>query len=161
MFYVFLHLVSTYFLSVNWQSPFFVVSYFLEIQALSKTLLIGTQLVQVRRSMVFVLLKGDSIATSSCVSFSVSANKLSHIYGMLGQGTCQLPNWLLINKDNVHFSNFNAKFHCEICPLAKQIRLPFNTSTHISNECFDLIHCDLWDPFLFPPFMVVDSFNYC
>lgn len=143
MFYVFLHLVSTYFLSVNWQSPFFVVSYFLEIYALSKTLLTGTQLVQVRRSMVFVLLKGDSIATSSCVSFSVSANKFSHIYVMLGQGTCQLANWLLINKDNVHFSNFNAKFHCEICPLAKQIRLPFNTNTHISNECFDLIHCDL------------------
>ena len=36
---------------------------------------------------------------------------------------------------------------CEICPLAKQKRLPFNKSSQISATCFDLIHCDSWGPF--------------
>lgn len=34
-----------------------------------------------------------------------------------------------------------------IYPLAKLKRLPFSASSHISNECFDLIRCDLWGPF--------------
>ena len=38
-------------------------------------------------------------------------------------------------------------FACEICPLAKQKRLPFNKSPQISTACFDLIHCDLWGRF--------------
>ena len=33
--------------------------------------------------------------------------------------------------------------------------LPFNPSSHISNECFDLIHCDLWGPFF------VSTINGC
>ena len=52
-----------------------------------------------------------------------------------------------MNKNNVHCINSNANFHCDICPLAKQKRLPFNISTTISNECFDLLHCDIWGPF--------------
>ncbi|XP_050258405.1 uncharacterized protein LOC126703484 [Quercus robur] len=38
-------------------------------------------------------------------------------------------------------------FDCNICPLAKQKRLPFNKSSHLSKSCFELIHCDLWGPF--------------
>ncbi|XP_075663314.1 uncharacterized protein LOC142632879 [Castanea sativa] len=53
----------------------------------------------------------------------------------------------LIRNTNVHIDNANKVFNCEICPLAKQKRLPFAISTHVSNECFDLIHCDLWGPF--------------
>ena len=36
-------------------------------------------------------------------------------------------------------------FNCDICPLAKQKRLPFNKSSHFSNSCFELIHCDCGD----------------
>ena len=38
-------------------------------------------------------------------------------------------------------------FNYDICPIAKQKRLPFNKSSHLSKSCFDLIHCDLWGPF--------------
>ena len=38
-------------------------------------------------------------------------------------------------------------FDCDICPLAKQKRLPFNKSSHLSKSCFELIYCDLWGPF--------------
>jgi len=49
----------------------------------------------------------------------------------------------LMKDNNVPLFNDNKEFHCEICPLAMQKRLPFNSSTHVSNQCFDLIHCDL------------------
>ena len=39
-------------------------------------------------------------------------------------------------------------FHCDICPIVKQKKLPFNTSSHVFENCFDLLHCDLWSPFL-------------
>ena len=44
---------------------------------------------------------------------------------------------------------------CNICPLAKQKRLPFNKSSHLSKSCFELIHCDLWGPFS------VSTINHC
>lgn len=35
----------------------------------------------------------------------------------------------------------------QICPLAKQTRLPFPTSTSSSPHAFHLIHMDLWRPY--------------
>ena len=43
---------------------------------------------------LYLLLKGDSASTSSCVSLFVSANKVQPHCGMLGYGTYQMPNWL-------------------------------------------------------------------
>ena len=40
--------------------------------------------------------------------------------------------------------NFDASLFCEFCPLAKQTRLPFSSSSINSNKPFDLIHCDIW-----------------
>lgn len=61
----------------------------------------------------------------------------------------------LMRDNNVLLFNNDKVFHCEICPLAKQKRLPFTSSSHISNECFDLIHCDSWGPFF------VSTFDGC
>lgn len=36
---------------------------------------------------------------------------------------------------------------CDICPLAKQRKLPFSVSQNKSNKRFDLIHCDIWGSF--------------
>ncbi|KAK8985320.1 hypothetical protein V6N11_068585 [Hibiscus sabdariffa] len=36
---------------------------------------------------------------------------------------------------------------CAICPLAKQTRLPFSTSTTRTESPFQLIHIDLWGPY--------------
>ena len=38
-------------------------------------------------------------------------------------------------------------FHCPICPLAKQKRLPYQPKNHLSNNAFDLLHIDTWGPF--------------
>ena len=99
---------------------------------------------------LYLLLKGESGSSSNCVSLSVSANKvLPHIWHAR-LGHIVDAKLALLNKDNVHCINSNANFLCDICPLAKQKRLPFNISTTISNECFDLLHCDIWGPFSVP-----------
>ena len=33
---------------------------------------------------------------------------------------------------------------CDSCLKAKLTRLPFQTSTIKTNDCFDMIHCDIW-----------------
>ena len=57
---------------------------------------------------------------------------------------------------------------CDICHYSKQERLPFSSSTHVSNKPFELIHCDLWGPFTtctldrFRFFLtIVDDFTRC
>lgn len=39
---------------------------------------------------------------------------------------------------------------CQICPCAKQIRLPFPLSTSTSLHKFELLHMDLWGPYKTP-----------
>lgn len=34
--------------------------------------------------------------------------------------------------------------HCNVCPCAKQTRIPFPVSTSKSFACFDLLHMDLF-----------------
>ncbi|CAM8901857.1 unnamed protein product [Rhodiola kirilowii] len=44
--------------------------------------------------------------------------------------------------------NTNTKgFHCSVCPLAKQSALKFPLSSHISDDIFQLVHCDVWGPY--------------
>ena len=46
--------------------------------------------------------------------------------------------------------------------------MPFSASTHISDQPFDLVHCDLWGPFSIPTIdgykyflTIVDDFSRC
>lgn len=39
---------------------------------------------------------------------------------------------------------------CDSCHLAKQTRLPFPNTNHISMHAFDLLHMDLWGPISIP-----------
>lgn len=36
---------------------------------------------------------------------------------------------------------------CDVCPLSKQKRLSYPLSSHIADSVFDLIYCDIWEPF--------------
>ncbi|XP_030934597.1 uncharacterized protein LOC115960041 [Quercus lobata] len=46
--------------------------------------------------------------------------------------------------------NSDSNKICEICPLAKHKRLPFPFHNHVSEFPFDLIHCDIWGPYVVP-----------
>ena len=63
----------------------------------------------------------------------------------------------LMKNNGVPFFTSTETFTCEICPLAKQKGLSFNKSSHIFYNCFDLILCDLWGPFLVP---TIDNCKY-
>lgn len=53
---------------------------------------------------------------------------------------------------------FASQHLCEICPLAKQTRLSFPSSSIQSMHCFDLIHCDIWGPHRVPTHTGAHSF---
>lgn len=36
---------------------------------------------------------------------------------------------------------------CEICHLAKQVRLPFPVRNSVSTDLFEIINCDVWGPY--------------
>lgn len=45
--------------------------------------------------------------------------------------------------------------NCDVCPLAKQKRLPFPVSASHSSSPFDLIHIDIWGPYKYHiPYLV-------
>ncbi|XP_065617414.1 uncharacterized protein LOC136062367 [Quercus suber] len=45
---------------------------------------------------------------------------------------------------------FQSNKNCVLCPIAKQKKLPFPYFNHISHNAFDIVHCDVWDPFVKP-----------
>ncbi|CAM8930112.1 unnamed protein product [Rhodiola kirilowii] len=47
--------------------------------------------------------------------------------------------------DNIELDDCDV--HCQVCPMAKQARLPFPLSQHKSVESFELVHADVWGPF--------------
>jgi len=55
-----------------------------------------------------------------------------------------LPPSLRINCD------LNKEEACEICFRAKQTQKKFPISTHNAKDVFDLIHCNIWDPYRYP-----------
>ena len=100
----------------------------------------------------------DSLSTSSsCFSADGFVNSLvvqPNIWHFrLGYLSNAKMAW--IRDNNVPL--FNKVIRCEICPLAKQKRLPFTPSSHVSIECFDLVHYDLWGPFFVS---TIDGYRY-
>ena len=74
---------------------------------------------------------------------------------------------VLLNK-LVGFKVSNKSDCCEVCHFSKQQRLPFSSSTHVSTQLFEVVHCDLWGLFAtctvdcFKYFLtIVDDFTRC
>ena len=71
------------------------------------------------------------------------AHASTHLWhSRLGHPSSSRLQFLAKNVLHFPFSN-NA---CEVCPLAKQTRLPFHLSSISSSKPFSLIHCDIWGP---------------
>ncbi|XP_037493590.1 uncharacterized protein LOC119370115 [Jatropha curcas] len=48
-----------------------------------------------------------------------------------------------------HLPGYDAKsFDCFVCPLSKQQTQPFYPSTSRADNSFDLVHMDLWGPYI-------------
>ncbi|KAL4347752.1 hypothetical protein GQ457_17G011290 [Hibiscus cannabinus] len=84
---------------------------------------------------------------SSTNSSSFMSNSLQHETSLWH---ARLGHVSLTTMNKMHFANFvdhACVQNCTICPLAKQTRLPFPTSTSRSAVPFELIHIDLWGPY--------------
>lgn len=56
----------------------------------------------------------------------------------------------LNKKLQVYDVSRNVLYHCKVCHLAKQKRLPFISTNKLSDNHFDLIHIDIWSLFFVP-----------
>ena len=45
---------------------------------------------------------------------------------------------------------FQSNKDCVLYPIAKQKKLHFPSFNHISSNAFDIVHCDVWGPFVKP-----------
>ncbi|XP_070035547.1 uncharacterized protein [Nicotiana tomentosiformis] len=81
------------------------------------------------------------------VSDSMNSNRLWHL--RLGH----LPYHAMKNIKNISLSSTDKQvFHCDICPMARQSKLPFPTSSISSKQCFELLHIDTWSPYNVPTY---------
>ena len=123
------------------------------------------------KSVFYMLSKLSSFnfvnLVNSCNSASViDSTSLGH--SKFGYPSFQrLANLQSLVLDVINCGN-NKSFDCPICPIAKQKRLPFQSSVHVSNSCFDLIHVDIWGPYTTPSLngskyflTIVDEFSRC
>ena len=67
-----------------------------------------------------------------------------------------------VSDDKLHHcipnvTSFHSNKDYIVCPIAKHKRLHFPTSSHLSVNAFDLIHCDVWGPFAKATY---DGFRY-
>ena len=99
----------------------------------------------------------QSKSISSSISAVLSVNKVQPHVWHLRLGHLSNAKLALMKFNKVSLHDFVNNFHCDICPIAKQKRLPFNKSSHVSKNCFDLLHCDLWGPFSVP---TIDNCKY-
>jgi hypothetical protein len=93
---------------------------------------------------LFYLVRSESVPlVSSAVSIKNVSNDIWHY--CLGHLS---SSWLSLLHNSVPDISINSKHVCTICPLAKQKRLPFPISNSITKSPFELVHCDIWGPFL-------------
>lgn len=96
----------------------------------------------------------DSNSVSSSFSFNSSAPSCSSLtannitvvwHNRLGHMPFSKMHLLEDDLPNVHIPSNNIP--CEICPLARQHRLPFPNSSIRTSSPFEMIPCDIWGPF--------------
>jgi len=91
----------------------------------------------------------------------MNSNRLWHL--RLGH----LPYYAMKNIKNISLSSTDKEFFpCDICPMARQSKLPFPTSSISSKQCFELLHIDTWGPYNVPTYKreryfltIVDDFS--
>jgi hypothetical protein len=93
----------------------------------------------------------NSIHTSSSNKTDKSSNKTDNCnLWHLRFGHVSNEKLLVMNKIFPSIQFIPSTTPCDVCFYAKQKRLPFPHSNHISKNNFDLIHMDIWGPVSVP-----------
>ena len=77
------------------------------------------------------------IQTSRKLDFKVWHKRIGHVP----------TNKIKLLPIDVIFPKGIQDFPCDVCPKAKQQRLPFHLTTISANAAFELIHVDTWGPY--------------
>jgi len=93
----------------------------------------------------------SQVPTSICnnVASVLDTNKHCNLWHMRF-GHPSLDKLVEINKKFPFVSVDKSASPCDTCFYAKQKRLPFPLSSHVSTHTFDLIHMDIWGPLSIP-----------
>ncbi|KAG7546410.1 Integrase catalytic core [Arabidopsis suecica] len=65
----------------------------------------------------------------------------------LGHPSSKVLSSVLLNLDDFDSCTSDLKTICDVCVRAKQTRSSFPESFNKAEECFSLIHCDVWGPY--------------
>ena len=109
-------------------------------------------------------------ATVPPLNSAALATTVSHISLDLWHSRLGHPSLVRLQllKSFVNIYVSNKASCCDVCHFAKQKRLSFPSSIHVTTKPFELIHCDLWGPFSTPTIdgykfflIIVDDFTRC
>lgn len=85
----------------------------------------------------------DSLTSGSCnaVSGSLSRHHLVLLNQRLGH-----PSFPYLKRFFSSLFRYSDSFHCEVCILAKHMRVPFPVHSFVESRPFALFHSDVWGP---------------
>jgi len=83
--------------------------------------------------------------TSSANSIG-SSESISLWHRRLGHAPLDVIKW----SSSISLTDVATSNPCTVCPLAKQSKLSFPLSTHLSKSVFELVHCNIWGPYRIP-----------
>ena len=98
----------------------------------------------------------DNLSINHFNSFCNSVSN-DNIVSLWHKRLGHLPMYQLKNLDFMNKHNCYFEFPCDICPKARQHKLPFPSSSIHSTNTFDLIHIDTWGPYNTKTY---DGFSY-
>ena len=101
--------------------------------------------------MIGVVPPSNSAALATTISH-ISSSDLWH--SSLGHPSLAK---LQLLKPFVNIDSTNKASCCDVCHFAKQKRLFFPSSIHVTTKPFELIYCDLWGPFSTP---TIDGYKF-
>jgi hypothetical protein len=117
--------------------------YLLQVPNLNKSYLFHSA---VHTSHFNVHTLSNSILSNNSVSFGALDHSVDNSLWHYRLGHLSDAPLKILSHVIPHFTHESNKT-CTVFPLAKQHRLPFSHSDTISQNLFDLIHCDIWGPF--------------
>jgi hypothetical protein len=101
-----------------------------------------------------------NLPSNCCINSILSINHSHPSLGTNNDNNCTLWHRRFGHASHAKLSEINKIFPfvhftkssdpCDICFFAKQKRLPFTLSNHVSKQNFDLIHMDIWGPISVP-----------
>lgn len=111
-----------------------------------------------KNSTVLVVSTTTPLSSSAMVTISLCnvVSNDTHV-SLWHKRLGNLPMYMLKTFDFVNKGNVDKDFFCDVCPMARQKKLPFGYSSVNTTSSFDMIHVDTWGPYHVPTY---DGYSY-